>query len=182
MHFSRFFVVRFKATGAAVNEKPETKNQKQTLYTPPMPYQHLEPLSKQLTIVIGLTVVGFMAFGLALSFYRNVLFDQTLDTITTQNQAIREGIDLGYGDLEYYHSSQYVDKEAKEMLGLVSPGEKVLIITNRPKIQNVPENDLTPTEQQEATYFELLRQMPTLEHWNLFLFNKEKIEELKRGV
>lgn len=148
-----------------------------------MAYQHIEPLSKQLTIVIGLTVVGFMAFGLALSFYRNLLFEQTLEGIASQNDALREQITKGYRDLEYYQSAQYKDKYAKENLNLVRPGEQVLIVSQEqtdPFLQ--AERGLKPTEQQEAAYFELLRQMPVLEHWKLYLFHKERINEIKMGL
>lgn len=148
-----------------------------------MAYQNLEPLSKQLTIVIGLTVVGFMAFGLALSFYRNLLFEQTLEGIGDQNRLLREKIELGYSDLEYYRSAQYKDKYAKENLGLIKPGENVLIITQKAEDPLlVSGTRLEPTEQQEAAYFELLRQMPVLEHWKLYLFHKEKINDLKMGL
>ncbi len=148
-----------------------------------MPYQHIEPISKQLTIVIGLTVVGFMAFGLALSFYRNVLFDQTLTNIGLKNDELREKIAEGHRTLEYYRSGQYKDKYAKESLGLVNPGEKVLIITEPPEITPFTEEEqLSAMEQQQAAYEELLRQMPVLEHWKLFMFHRDKIEELKRGL
>ena len=79
-----------------------------------MAYQNLEPVSKQLTIVIGLTVVGFMAFGFALSFYRNLLFEQTLGEIGMQNNVLRERIAEGHRSLEYFQSSQYKDKYSKE--------------------------------------------------------------------
>ncbi|MDP7069558.1 MAG: hypothetical protein QF815_03450 [Candidatus Peribacteraceae bacterium] len=148
-----------------------------------MAYQHAEPLSKQLTIVIGLTVVGFMAFGLALSFYRNILFEQTLEGISAQNDALRENIAEGYRTLEYFRSSQYKDKYAKENLNLVSPGERALILTFVPEDPLLlREPQLAPTEKQEAAFFELLRQMPTLEHWKLFLFHKETIDELKMSL
>ncbi len=148
-----------------------------------MPYQHLEPLSKQLTIVIGLTVVGFMAFGLALSFYRNLLFEQTLENMRKQNNQLRTEIDQGYRDLEYYKSVQYKDKYAKENLNLVRPGEQMLVITeNRRGTALITENSLKPTEQQEAAYFELLRQMPVIEHWKLYLFYKERINEIKKSL
>ena len=148
-----------------------------------MAYQNLEPLSKQLTIIIGLTVVGFMAFGLALSFYRNILFEQTLAEMESQNDLLREKIAAGYGDLEYYRSTQYRDKYAKENLNLVTPGEKVLIIAQNPQDPfEVTSISDTPTEQQEAAYFELLHQMPVLEHWKLFLFHRKKIEEIKLGL
>ena len=143
----------------------------------------LEPLSKQLTIGIGLTVVGFMAFGLALSYYRNALFEQTLGDMRVQNNILRGGIQNAYDDLEYLRSSQYKDKYAKQNLGLVSPGEKVLILSHKPEsILYESDMDITVTERQEAAYLELLRQMPVLEHWQLYLFHPERAEEMRRGA
>ena len=149
-----------------------------------MRYQGTEPISKQLTIVIGLAVVGFMAFGLALSFYRNTLFEQTLLNIQNQNDLLRGKITLGYRDLEYYRSAQYKDKYAKENLRLMNPGEKALVITEEMNVVSFPLTDsgILNAEQQEATYLELLRQMPVIEHWKLFLFHRKKIEELKRAL
>ncbi len=148
-----------------------------------MAYKNLEPVSKQLTILVGLTVVGFMAFGLILSNYRNVLFDQTLDDMKDQNVALKLNIDQGYRDLEYFKSSQYKDKYAKENLGLVNPGEKVLIIQKPQSPQGAPgEISELQKEQREAAFLELLRQMPVLDHWKLYFFERNKLEELRRGV
>ena len=149
-----------------------------------MSYQRLEPVSKQLTIVIGLTVVGSMAFGLTLSFYRNALFDQTLKNIHIQNKVLQDKIDLGYQDLEYYRSTQYKDKYAKENLGLAHHGETALILSDSGKRIDpaLAEPEAASEEQQEAMYNELLRQMPVIEHWKLFLFYPEKIEELKKAL
>lgn len=148
-----------------------------------MPYRDLEPISKQLTIVIGLTVVGFMAFGLALSFYRNVLFEDTLRKIEDQNRSLSENIDHRYDDLEYYRSAQYRDKYAKENLNKLAAGEKVMIITQKPGEFALPlGSDVTPTEHQQAAFEELLREMPVMDHWKLFLLYREKIDELKRGL
>ncbi|MCF7844491.1 MAG: hypothetical protein K9M03_01525 [Kiritimatiellales bacterium] len=148
-----------------------------------MAYKNLEPVSKQLTIVIGLTVVGFMAFGLALSYYRNVLFEQTLANIGVHNDILRSDIEQGYRDLEYFRSSQYKDKYAKENLGLVNPGEKVLIIQQaNPSLEPDGEESEMRKEQREAAYLELLRQMPIMEHWKLYLFQKDKLNKLREGV
>jgi cell division protein FtsB len=153
------------------------------LYDAAVAYQHIEPVSKQLTIIVGLTVVGFMAFGLALSFYRNVLFEGTLNDIRTQNTVLRRSIASGYRELDYYRSAQFKDKYAKENLGMVKPGEKVLIITEKERPL-----DLTPVEaesyaeEREAAYLELLRQMPVIDHWKLYFFHPERIEELKRAL
>jgi len=144
----------------------------------------IEPVSKQLTIVIGLTVVGFMAFGLALSFYRNILFGETLQNLQNENDKIAEKIREGYGDLEYYQSEQYKDKFAKENLSKLNAGEKVLIISNPPADPALadPSTDSLEQERREAAYFELLDQMPIVEQWNIFLFHRDKIEELKAGL
>lgn len=150
-----------------------------------MPYKKdIEPISKQLTIVIGLTVVGFMAFGLALSFYRNILFEETLQGMQAENNKIAEKIQQGYADLEYYQSDQYKDKYAKENLNKLDPGEKIVIISNPPpdpalaQVEDVGLNN----EKQQAAYFELLDQMPIWEHWKLYFFNREKIEELRKAL
>ena len=148
-----------------------------------MPYRDLEPMSKQLTIVVGLTVVGFMAFGLALSYYRNILFDTHLVDIAQQNDALQKHIEDEQSDLDYYRSTQFKDKYAKETLGRLNPGEKLLIITQKPPSTDVSTGpDFTPTEEQAAAFEETLRQMPVYQHWELYLFQREKIDELKRGV
>lgn len=148
-----------------------------------MPYRDLEPFSKQLTIVIGLVVVGSMAFGLTVSFYRNVLFEGTLQNIQEQNRRLEEQIELSRHDLEYYRSAQYKDKYAKENFGLLNPGEKVLIITTQPSSTLSPSGDtLAPTEKQKAAFEELLRQIPTIEHWRMYLFHRDRIEALKRRL
>lgn len=140
-------------------------------------------MSKQLTIVVGLTVVGFMAFGLTLSVYRNALFEETLNDIRAQNTVLRTRIAKRYEDLEYYRSLQYKDKYAKENLGVVRPGEKVLILTEKlPAPGMTPAQDPAFMEEREATYLELLRQMPVLEHWKLFFFHRERIEDLRRNL
>src|SRR3989338_10318687 len=113
-----------------------------------MPYRDLEPISKQLTIV-----VGFMAFGLALSYYRNILFDEHLTEIARQNDELALQIQEERGDLDYFQSAQYKDKYAKETLGRLNPGEKALIITQQPKAPDLSTSlEFTPTEQQQAAY------------------------------
>jgi hypothetical protein len=150
----------------------------------PSPSPNIQPISKQLTIVIGLTVVGFMAFGLALSFYRNILFEQTLVGIQQQNELIAAKIQTGYEDLEYFRSAQYKDKFAKENLGKVNPGETLIYINEvaQTRAPTQPVDDILNKTRHEAAFAEYMRQLPVWEHWKLYLFNKEKIEELKRSL
>lgn len=148
-----------------------------------MAYRDLEPVSKQLTIVVGLTVVGFMAFGLALSFYRNVLFDQTLQNIQDQNDELTKELAMSQGDLDYFQSAQFKDKYAKENMNRLSPGENLLIITQAtPSAVPTPQEQQTINQKQEAALQDLLNQMPTIEHWRLYLFDRGRLEELKKGL
>ena len=148
-----------------------------------MAYQNLEPVSKQLTIVVGLTVVGFMAFGLALSVYRNILFEETLHTIERENDSLQAEIDHSQEMLAYYQSAQFKDKYAKENLGRLNAGEKIQIIEEGAGV-NLPlsAEGLSDDEAKDVIFQEQLRQMPAYLHWKLFLFERDKIEELRQGL
>ena len=72
-----------------------------------------EPLSRQLTIAIGLTVVTLMGFGYAVSLYRTVLFEQMLSRMRAENQAIAARIEHGYRELEQINTPAFRDRYAK---------------------------------------------------------------------
>lgn len=147
-----------------------------------MAHQELSTFSKRLTILIGLSVVGAMAFGLAVSFYRNILFEETLKALSGRNKIFRQTIDQELEDLAYYRSVQYRDKYAKENLGKLNAGEKVLILTTPiPPIASGVPASADATEHRQAAYREYLQKIPILEHWLLYLFRSEELAELKRS-
>lgn len=138
-----------------------------------------EPLRKNLTIMAGLAVVGLMAFGLTLSFYQNLLFEQTLQELASRNGTLLQEIEQGYRDLDYFRSPQFKNKFAKEKLGRVNPGEKTLLIPHMPETPAEEQDALPPEERQRALYEEFLRQTPVIDHWMLYLFHREKLESLR---
>lgn len=146
-----------------------------------MAHQELSTFSKRITILIGLSVVGAMAFGLAISFYRNLLFEETLKTLSQRNRTLRQTIDRELEDLAYYRSTQYRDKYAKENLGKLNAGEKVLILTPSPSLPPALPQEPHYTEHQQAAYQEYLQNIPILEHWILYLFRPEELATLKRS-
>ena len=142
-----------------------------------------DPISKQATIIFGLGVVGFMAFGLAISFYRNILFEHSLQAIRDQNIALRAGIEASKREIEYFKSAQYKDKFAKENLHKVNPGENMLIFkTVNPTFFKEDTESQAVINRQKAAYEQTLRQIPIYEHWQLFLFNKDKVAELQQSL
>lgn len=148
-----------------------------------MPYNEVAPIPKQMTIVVGLCVVGLMAFGLALSYYKNILFDRQLLTMQERNMRLKQQISNGYDQLQYLESSQYKDKYAKENFGVLKAGEKVLVI-NRPVVASVLSLNSTELseEDKEAIFEENLRSIRVVDHWKLFLFNRNQIDDLKRNM
>ncbi|MSR67736.1 hypothetical protein EXS65_02850 [Candidatus Peribacteria bacterium] len=147
-----------------------------------MRYKDIAPFPKQMTIVIGLSVVGLMAFGLALSYYKNILFDRQLLLMQERNSKLQADVLTGYMELRYLQSSQYKDKYAKEYFNLLRPGEKVLYIrTDSEPIHFDKSQDLT-AEEKEAIYEENLRNIRVVDHWKLYLFNRSKIDELKKST
>ncbi len=148
-----------------------------------MPYNEVAPIPKQMTIVVGLCVVGLMAFGLALSYYKNILFDRQLVTMQERNTRLRQQISQGYDQLQYLESVQYKDKYAKENFSVLKPGEKVVIINRPLATPSVSKNtsDLTPEEEQ-AIFEENLRNIRVIDHWKLYLFHNEKVDDLKKHM
>ncbi len=147
-----------------------------------MPYKDAAPFPKQMTIVIGLAVVGLMAFGLALSYYKNILFDQQLLSMQVRNAKLKAEITDGYQHFEYLKSDQYKDKYAKESLGLLNPGEKVLIFTQKPQQLEASSVTELTEEDKEAIYEENLRNIRVIDHWRLYFFNRDKIDDLKKPL
>lgn len=143
--------------------------------------QEVTPISKQMTIVIGLSVVGLMAFGLAVSYYRNILFDRQLILMQERNKKLKEEVVEGYSVLQYYKSEQFKDKYAKENFGLLKAGEKVLIIDTPENLEDllIASSELTEEEKQ-ALYEERIGNIRIIDHWRLFLFQREELEDLKR--
>lgn len=149
----------------------------------PVPYKEIAPISKQLTIIIGLCVVGAMAFGLALSYYNNILFDRQLKVMDEQNKKLAKEIASGYNTLEYLKSMQYKDKYAKENLNRANDGERTLIIAKKENLLPFqPTTGSGDALDQQAMFEQEMRDIPVVEHWRLYLFEKERLEDLKKKL
>jgi len=148
----------------------------------PSGYKDIAPIPKQMTIIAGLCVVGLMAFGLALSYYKNILFDRQLLAMQERNNKLQKDIMQSADQLQYLRSSQYKDKYAKENLGLLKSGEKVFLL-NKPAVPVSFGIANEPTgEEKQAIYEENLRSIRVIDQWRIFLFNREQIEELKKRI
>ncbi len=135
-----------------------------------------------MTIVVGLCVVGLMAFGLALSYYKNILFDEQLQSMKERNRRLHQQVLSGYTDLRYYQSTQYKDKYAKENFGLLRLGEKVLLVSRPSEPVMFSSKTELSEEERTAMYEENLRNIRIVDHWRLYLFHRDQIDDLKRDI
>lgn len=132
-----------------------------------------------MTIVVGLCVVGLMAFGLALSYYKNVLFDRQLKSMQERNERLQSEIAAEYGELQYYQSDQYKDKYAKENFSLLRSSEKVLLVKQQEALALRSIDSGVTDEDRTALFEERLRNIRVIDHWKLYLFHRQNIEDLK---
>ncbi len=143
-----------------------------------VPYNDIAPISRQMTILAGLVVVGFMAFGLALSYYKNIVFDHQLVVMEERNAALREHIQQGQQELQYLESAQYKDKYAKENFSLIRPGEHILFLTEEDNdFVTLSEKAQMTKEEKEAILAENLRLIPVIDHWKMYLFRRDALEQ-----
>jgi hypothetical protein len=139
----------------------------------------VSPLGRRLTMLIGLSVLAILFAGLMLSVYRNAMFEQMLQGLTDSNNRLRRAIADSRVKLDYYRSRQYKDKAAKEYLNRLNIGEKAIIIAERTKDESISSEEPDLRGLREAAYREYLRRVPIVEHWKLYLLDREKLEELR---
>lgn len=132
-----------------------------------------------MTVVIGLSVVSLMAFGLALSYYKNIIFDRQLELMRKRNIRLQEEISGGYAELKYLSSTQFKDKYAKENLSLLRSGEKVLLLKQESSDPAPPARQDLTDEEKEALLEENLRSIRIIDHWKIYLFSRDSIDTLR---
>lgn len=147
-----------------------------------MVYTDVAPIPKQMTILVGLLVVALMAFGLALSYYKNVLFDQQLLAMERRNEALKASVDDQYHQLEYYRSAHYRDKYAKENFGLLQSGEKVVMLSSDEPAPMLGAETDRSEEERQAIFEQNLRNIRIVDQWNMYFFHRQEIEKLRTSL
>ena len=82
-------------------------------------------------IIIGeFFLVSYLLYTLTVSIYKSYQIDLHIKNYEAENTRIEEEIRNKAEELEYHNSPAYAEKIAKQNLGLVNPGEEVIIIPN----------------------------------------------------
>lgn len=127
-------------------------------------YRHRAPTNfGKLVIIAGFCLVAYMLYALTVSVYKSYQIDQHIANFEEKNQKLEEGNAQKIADFQYYTSDAYIDKVAKQSLGLVNPGEKVVILN--------PEKDGSVWEEEEIlTDLTEYKNLPGYKKWFFFFF------------
>jgi cell division protein DivIC len=118
-------------------------------------------------IIIGeLILVSYLLYTLTVSVYKSYQIDLIIKDFESENNRIAEDNKKKTEDFEYYTSTNYIEKIAKQNLGLVNPGEDVIVI---PIDQGkIIDQTLTADSENKMAGFS------NPEKWKVFFFDRER--------
>ena len=90
-------------------------------------FQHTSNFTK-MVIIIEFFLVSYLLYTLTVSVYKSYQIDQHIQSFEEENAKIEEENRQKSEEFDYYSSDAYIEKMAKQNLGLVNPGEEVIII------------------------------------------------------
>lgn len=82
----------------------------------------------KMVIIVEFLVVSYLLYTLTKSVYQSYQIDQHIDNFRKENDMIAQENKQKEADYSYYSSDAYIEKIAKQNLGLVNPGEEVIVI------------------------------------------------------
>lgn len=91
-------------------------------------FSHTSGLTKFI-ILVEFVLVAYLIYSLTRNVYNSYLVDRYIETFEKENTMIAEENRMKTEDYLYFTSEEYIDKIAKQNLGLINPGEEVIIIS-----------------------------------------------------
>lgn len=119
----------------------------------------------RLVLVVGFFVVAYMLYNLTVSIYQNYQIERHIAEFEERNEALKKENQEKLADLQYYMSSEYIDKVAKQNLNLTNPGEQVVVIPDDSLVV------LTQDEDSAALSEDIRATWSTPKKWWKFFFN-----------
>ena len=122
----------------------------------------------KLIIVVELILVIYLLNTLTVSVYRGYQIDKVITQFQQDNQRVEDDNRQKSEDYAYFTSANYIDKIAKQNLGLVDPGEEVIVLSN----QSVPAADqvLVDADSKDNSMADL----DNSQKWWLFFFDRNR--------
>lgn len=119
----------------------------------------------RIILIVGFFIVAYMLYNLTVSIYDNYQIEQHIAEFERKNIELENENQKKLEDFQYYTSKEYIEKVAKQNLGLINQGEKVIII---------PDEDLIVLSEDEnamAASAEIRASWSNQKKWWKFFFS-----------
>ena len=130
-------------------------------------FQHASRMTK-LILISEFLLVSYLLYALTSYIYKNYQVDYHIKNFQAQNDKIANDNKKAADDLLYYTSNEYIEKVAKQNLGLVNPGEEVIIISD--DLLNQPVNDTVSAASDSADKLSKYYNISNPRKWWKFFF------------
>ena len=128
-------------------------------------FSHTSGLTKTI-IIIEFVLVAYLVYSLTKNVYNSYQVDKYIETFKEENSRIAEENQPKTADYLYFTSEEYIDKIAKQNLGLVNAGEEVIILS----AEALAEPDASEVE--EADEFAKHIGKSNVQQWGEFFFGQ----------
>ena len=125
-------------------------------------FSHTSSFTK-IVIIIEFFLVAYLIYSLTKNVYNSYKVDQYIEDFEKENNLIELENRQKTEDYLYFTSEEYIDKIAKQNLGLVNSGEEVIILSSNFNL----EQDMLS---EDSNNFAVHTGMSNLEQWWNFFF------------
>jgi cell division protein FtsB len=102
----------------------------------------------RLVLIIGFFVLAYMLYNLTVSIYDNYQIEQHIAEFERKNAELTDENKEKLADFQYYTSEEYIEKIAKQNLGLINEGENIIIIPDEDLIILSEDEDAAAVSEQ----------------------------------
>lgn len=92
-------------------------------------FSHSSGFTKMI-IIIEFCLVAYLLYSLTKNVYNTYQVDKYIEAFEMENEMLENENRQKTEDYLYFTSGEYIDKIAKQNLGLVNPGEEVIIVAS----------------------------------------------------
>jgi len=121
-------------------------------------------------LIAEFILLAYMLYVLTNSLYKSYQIDRFIEAAALQNKKLAEENARLASDFEYYSSPQYREKISKQNLGLVRPGEEVIILAPERKAY------VSPEEREFEFVKNYYESLSNPKKWYLFFFERRRDE------
>lgn len=116
-------------------------------------------------IIIEFFLVGYLVYSLTKNIYNSYQVDKYIEVFEAENVQIEAENRQKTEDYLYFTSEEYIDKIAKQNLGLVNKGEEVIILS-----PDILSEEIVPEETDFSGDYALDSGMSNAAQWWDFFF------------